>query len=71
MIERVSEAELVGQVANRFKGTSTPRTDAKLNKHSTSCRGLIRIQQGMPVLRSEEHGDTRLSPRPQVNWQEK
>lgn len=54
MVERVSEAELTGQVVNGFKATSIPKTDPKPNEHSTSCCGLIRIQQGMPILRSEK-----------------
>ena len=74
MAERVSEAELAGLGANGFKGTSTPKTDPKPNEHSTSCCDLVRIQQGMTILRSEKRSmETlgRVPVNPQVNWQEK
>lgn len=54
--EKVSEAELAGQGTSGLKGTSIPKTDPKPNEHSMSCCGLMKIQQGMTILRSEKRG---------------
>lgn len=58
LVGRVSEAELSSGGANRLREPSTPRRDPQSLGHSTSCCGLNRIHQGMPVLISKRSVET-------------